>query len=116
MVGAGVTLYECLKAHEKLAAEGINTTVIDVFSLKPLDSETLIKHAQRVGGKVVTVEDHYPAGGIGEAVTAVFSDLPNVRVHSLCVKELPRSGTPDGLLELYGISANHIVNAVKNFN
>ncbi|KAI1724843.1 transketolase, thiamine diphosphate binding domain-containing protein [Ditylenchus destructor] len=116
LVGAGVTLYECLKAHDKLAAEGIQTTVIDVFSVKPIDVETLTKHAQRVGGKVVTVEDHYEAGGIGEAVAGALSNLPNVRVHSLHVKELPRSGTPDGLLDRYKISANHIVNAVKNFN
>lgn len=116
LVSSGVTLYECLKAQEKLASEGVNVAVIDLFSIKPLDVQTLVKHAQRVGGKVVTVEDHYQAGGIGEAVSGALSDLPNVRVHSLHVKELPRSGTPDGLLELYGISSSHIVKAVKNFN
>jgi len=61
------------------------------------------------------VEDHYQAGGIGEAVAGALADVPNVRLHSLHVKELPRSGTPDGLLEKYGISASCIVQAVKNF-
>jgi len=115
LVSAGVTLYECLKAQEKLASEGVNVAVVDLFSVKPIDSETLVQHAQRVGGKVVTVEEHYQAGGLGEAVAGALAHLTNVQVHSLFVKELPRSGTPDGLLEKYGISASHIVNAVKHF-
>lgn len=115
LVGAGVTLYECLKAHDLLNSEGINLAVIDLFSVKPIDVETLSKHAKRVGGKVLTVEDHYQAGGIGEAVALALADFPNVRVRSLFVTELPRSGTPDGLMDLYGISAKKIVSAVKNY-
>jgi transketolase len=116
LIGAGVTLYECLKAQEKLSHGGINAAVIDLFSIKPIDIELLTKHAKRVGGKVLTVEDHYQAGGIGEAVSGALADLPDVRVRSLYVKELPHSGTPEALLEHYGISANHIINAVKDFN
>lgn len=63
LIGAGVTLYECLKAADTLAGEGIHAAVIDPFTIKPLDKELIAKHAKRVGGKVVTVEDHYPAGG-----------------------------------------------------
>jgi len=116
LVGAGVTLYECLTAQETLAAEGIHCAVVDVFSVKPIDAKTLSQQAQRVGGKVVVVEDHYQAGGVGEAVASALSDVPNVRVHSLHVKELSRSGKPEELLDRYGISAKHIVNAVKGFH
>lgn len=83
--------------------------------MKPIDTETILKHAKRVGGRILTVEEHYQAGGIGEAVSSAVSD-DNVRVHSLFVKELPRSGPPDALLDMYGLSARHIVNAVKNFH
>uniref|UniRef100_A0A915ETX9 Transketolase-like pyrimidine-binding domain-containing protein n=1 Tax=Ditylenchus dipsaci TaxID=166011 RepID=A0A915ETX9_9BILA len=75
LVSSGVTLYECLKAQEKLAAEGVN-------------------QALKAGGHVVTVEEHYQAGGIGEAVAGALAHLTNVQVHSLFVKELPRSGSP----------------------
>lgn len=131
LVGAGVTLYECIKAHDLLASENVHVGVIDLFSVKPIDAATLAKQAQRVGGKVLTVEDHYGAGGIGEAVCSALADQPGVRVRSLCVKggfgdsspifhlnsilELPRSGTPDGLMDLYGISAKCIVKEAKNF-
>ena len=115
LIGAGVTLYECMKAHDLLSSEGVQVAVIDLFSVKPIDTETLAKHAQRVGGKVLTVEDHYQAGGVGEAVAMALGDLASVRVRSLFVKELPRSGPPEALMDLYGISAKHIVNAVKNF-
>jgi transketolase len=116
LVGAGVTLYECLKAQEELAKSGVHAAVVDLFSIKPIDTELLVKQAQRVGGRVVTVEDHYQAGGIGEAVSAALSDTGNVRVRSLFVKDVPRSGPPDVLIDLFGISARHIVDAVKNFH
>ncbi|PIO70597.1 Transketolase, pyridine binding domain protein [Teladorsagia circumcincta] len=67
LIGAGVTLYECLKAAEQLEKSGVHACVIDPFTIKPLDQETIVKQAKRVGGKILTVEDHYPAGGIGEA-------------------------------------------------
>jgi transketolase len=115
LIGAGVTLYECIKAHDILSSEGIEVAVIDLFSIKPLDNTTLIEQAKRVGGKVLTVEDHYQSGGIGEAVSFALADIPNIRVRSLCVKEIPRSGTSDELMDLYGISAKKIIAAVKNY-
>uniref|UniRef100_A0AC35TPK1 Transket_pyr domain-containing protein n=1 Tax=Rhabditophanes sp. KR3021 TaxID=114890 RepID=A0AC35TPK1_9BILA len=115
LVGAGVTLYECLTASKTLAEAGIHASVLDIFSVKPIDKELLISEAKRCGGRVVTVEDHYQAGGIGEAVSAALSEQADVRVKSLCVRDIPRSGAPDALLEMFGISASHIVKAVKNF-
>lgn len=68
LIGAGVTLFECLKAADTLAGEGVHACVIDPFTIKPLDKELIIKHAKRVGGRVLTVEDHYPAGGINHDI------------------------------------------------
>uniref|UniRef100_A0A0K0E7T0 transketolase n=1 Tax=Strongyloides stercoralis TaxID=6248 RepID=A0A0K0E7T0_STRER len=116
LIGAGVTLYECIKAADELASSGIHACIIDIFSVKPIDQQTLITEAKRCGGKVITVEDHYQSGGLGEAVSSALADTENVRVRSIFVKDIPRSGSPDGLLELFGISASHIVKAVKNFN
>ncbi|KAK6039961.1 Transketolase, thiamine diphosphate binding domain protein [Cooperia oncophora] len=115
LIGAGVTLYECLKAAEQLEKSGVHACVIDPFTIKPLDQETILQHAKRVGGKILTVEDHYPAGGIGEAVSAAVADHADVRVRSICVQSVPRSGTPDELLDLFGISARHIVEAVNKY-
>jgi transketolase len=112
LVGAGVTLFEALKAHDTLKAQGINTRVIDLYCLQPIDAATL-KAAGKETGLIVTVEDHYPAGGIGDAVaTAVEGE--GVRVHRLAVREIPRSGKPEELLDKYGISASHIVEAVRS--
>ncbi|VDO32978.1 unnamed protein product [Haemonchus placei] len=115
LIGAGVTLYECLKAAEQLEKNGVHACVIDPFTIKPLDQETILQHAKRVGGRILTVEDHYPAGGIGEAVSSAVADHPDVRVRSICVQSVPRSGTPDELLDLFGISARHIVEAVTKY-
>jgi len=115
VIGAGTTLHEALKAHKQLEEQGINISVIDLFSVKPLDSKTLIHEANRTYGRVIVVEDHYQAGGIGEAVTAELSELPNISIRRLFVKDLPRSGAPDELLDMYGISAKHIVDAVNSF-
>ncbi|VDP43470.1 unnamed protein product [Heligmosomoides polygyrus] len=115
LIGAGVTLYECLKAAEQLEKDGIHACVIDPFTIKPLDQETIVKHAKRVGGRILTVEDHYPAGGIGEAVSSAVADHTDIRVRSICVHEVARSGSPEELMDLYGISARHIVEAAKKF-
>ncbi|TKR80684.1 hypothetical protein L596_014718 [Steinernema carpocapsae] len=115
IIGAGVTLYEALKAADTLAAEGIEACVLDPFCIKPLDKDLIVEHSKRVGGRVITVEDHYQAGGVGEAVAAALSDEAHVRIRSLCVRSVPRSGPPDALVELFGISAKSIVEAVKNF-
>jgi transketolase len=111
LVAAGITLFEALKAYDTLKAAGITVRVIDLYSLQPVDTATL-KTAGKDTGLIVTVEDHYPAGGIGDSVaTAVEGD--GVRVHRLAVREIPRSGKPEELLEKYGISAAHIVDVVK---
>ncbi|MCS7065611.1 MAG: transketolase family protein, partial [Fimbriimonadales bacterium] len=114
VVGAGITLHEALKAYEQLHAQGISIRVIDLYSVKPLDVETLVRCGQETNGILITVEDHYPQGGIGEAVAAAVQGH-GIRVHALAVNELPRSGKPEQLLAAYGIDANAIVQAVRNF-
>jgi transketolase len=112
VVGAGVTLYEALKAHEQLQKEGINIRVIDLYSLQPIDANALIA-AGRETGRLITVEDHYPSGGIGDAVARAVAPAGLV-VTRLAVREIPRSGQPDELLDKFGISARHIVAAVRS--
>ena len=111
VIAAGITVYEALKAHEELKKEEIGLRVVDAYSVQPLDKETIVREAAQTGGRVVVVEDHFPAGGLGEAVAASLAG--GARLVHLCVRELPRSGKPDELLAAYGISASHIVRAVK---
>lgn len=113
LIGCAVTLAESLAAADELAKVGIHARVIDPFTVKPLDP-AIIEHAKAVGGKVITVEDHYAEGGIGEAVTSLLGATPSVVVKKLHVAEIPRSGPPTVLLEKYGISANCIVKAAKS--
>jgi transketolase len=111
VIAAGVTLFEALKAHDELQKQGTAIRVIDLYSLQPIDAATLVRCARETKGRLITVEDHYAAGGIGDAVaSAVAKD--GFTVQRLAVREIPRSGTPDELLERYGISARHIVDAV----
>jgi len=114
VIGAGVTLHEAIKAADTLKAEGTHIRVMDIFCLKPIDQAALIANAKACGGKVVTVEDHYPAGGLGEAVAAALSGEKDIAVQHLCVRALPRSGPSAELMDIFGISANHIVKAVKS--
>ena len=112
VVAAGVTLFEALRAHDALAAEGIPVRVIDAYSVQPMDRRTLVDAAGRTGGRLITVEDHYAAGGLGDAVSeAVAAD--GIVVERLAVREIPRSGPPDELLERFGISASCIAAAVR---
>ena len=112
VVAAGVTLFEALRAHDALAAEGIPVRVIDAYSVQPMDRRTLIEAARRTSGRLITVEDHYAAGGLGDAVSeAVAAD--GIVVERLAVREIPRSGRPDELLERFGISASCIAAAVR---
>ncbi len=111
VVAAGVTVHEALKAYESLKKEGIALRVVDAYSVAPLDADGIGRAAAATGGRVVVVEDHYPAGGLGEAVAGSLAGKAAL-VH-LCVRELPRSGKPDELLERFGISAAHIARAAK---
>ncbi|KYN11221.1 PREDICTED: transketolase-like protein 2 isoform X1 [Trachymyrmex cornetzi] len=113
VIGAGVTLHEAIKAADELAKAGINIRVIDPFTIKPIDAQTIIKNAKEVGGRIVTVEDHYSEGGLGETVQSAVALERNVIVKKLAVPEVPRSGPPAVLLENYGISARNIVAAVQ---
>ncbi|XP_003493513.1 transketolase-like protein 2 isoform X2 [Bombus impatiens] len=113
VVGAGVTLYEALKAADELSKVGVNVRVIDPFTIKPLDAQLIVKNAKEVGGRIVTVEDHYAEGGLGEAVLSAVALERNVVVKKLAVTEVPRSGPPNVLLDKYGISASKIVAAVQ---
>lgn len=108
VVGAGITLHEALKAYEELKNRGIFVRVIDLYSVKPLDVETL-KKALSETKAIITVEDHYPAGGIGEAVKA---EVCPDRVYSLACRKTPKSGTPEELLDYEEISAKAIVSKV----
>jgi transketolase len=113
VVGAGVTLYEALKAADTLKAEGIGITVIDAYCIKPLPRQAILDAAQRTNNIVLTVEDHYAEGGLGDAVAGELS-AEGVRVHKLAVTELPHSGKPDELVSRYGIDAASIVKKVKS--
>jgi transketolase len=114
IVGAGITLHESLKAAEELESEGISARVIDLYSVKPVDGETLRAAAEATGGRVLTVEDHWSEGGIGDAVLEALSDGETpARVVRLAVRDMPGSGKPAELLAAAGIDADHIVEAAR---
>jgi transketolase len=110
IIAAGVTLFEALDAHDELKKQGISVRVIDLYSVQPVDAATL-QTAARETGLLVTVEDHYAVGGIGDAVARAVAPIA-VGVKRLAVGKIPRSGKPQELLDAYGISAAHIVSAV----
>ena len=114
VVGAGVTVFEALKAHDTLAADGVAIRVIDAYSVQPIDRDTLVAAGRVTSGRVITVEDHYAHGGLGDAVSEAVWDQ-GFRVQRLAVREIPRSGPPDVLLDRYGISARAITDAVRAF-
>jgi transketolase len=105
VIAAGITLFEALKAADELK----NISVIDLFSVQPVDRDTIAECAQACGNRVITVEDHYAHGGIGDAV----SDALNIKVHRLAVRAIPHSGKPEELIDGFGISARAIVTAVQ---
>lgn len=111
VIGAGVTLYEALAAHDILQKQGIAIRVIDLYSIKPLDVKTLQQCASQTKAFIV-VEDHYPEGGIGEAVASALIES-GIPMYSLAVRKLPRSGTPDELLAYEEINKDAIVKKVK---
>ena len=114
IVAAGITLHEALEAAEELAQDGIGARVVDLYSVKPIDVAGLREAAEATQGRLVTVEDHWPEGGIGESVLAAFADADErPRVEILAVRELPGSGKPAELLEAAGIDAAHIADAAR---
>jgi transketolase len=112
VIGAGVTVFEALKAYDELQKQGVSIRVVDLYSLQPIDAASLVACGEATRGRLITVEDHYPAGGIGDAVAAAVASR-GLTVKHLAVTEIPRSGTPEQLLDRYGISARHIVAAVN---
>jgi transketolase len=116
LVGAGITLHEALKAADALAAEGIAARVIDLYSVKPVDAETLLA-AGRETRAIVTVEDHFGEGGLGDAVLGVFAELPDAPpIRKLAVRIMPGSGTPAEQLAAAGIDAEHIAAAARELS
>uniref|UniRef100_A0A6Q2X5H7 transketolase n=1 Tax=Esox lucius TaxID=8010 RepID=A0A6Q2X5H7_ESOLU len=113
VIGAGVTLHEALAAAEMLKKERINIRVIDPFTIKPLDSKTIIEHAKATRGRIITVEDHYYEGGLGEAVCSAVVNETSFNVHRMAVAHVPRSGKPAELLKIFGIDRDAIVQAVR---
>jgi len=116
VIGAGVTLHEALKAQKELGASGTAIRVIDLYCVKPIDGKALAAEIAATGGKLVTVEDHWPEGGLGEAcITALnLAGVPPAKFKMLAVTGMPHSGKPDELIEKFGISAKHIIEAVKS--
>jgi transketolase len=114
LVAAGITVHEALKAADALADEGIAARVIDLYSIKPLDLESLVAAAEATSGRLVTIEDHWPEGGLGDAVAAALAatDEPP-RVVKLAVRAMPGSGTPAELLAAAGIAAEQIAETVR---
>jgi len=113
LIGAGVTVHEALQAADALEEEGITARVIDLYSIKPIDADTL-QAAAEATGRIVTAEDHYPEGGVGDAVLAALAELDeHPRVLKLAVREMPRSGKPEELLHAYGIDAEGIAAAAR---
>jgi len=113
VIGGGVTIHEAIKAAEQLAGKGVNIRVIDPFTIKPIDAEAIVKNARATKGRVITVEDHYPEGGIGEAVASVIAQHPGIIMKRLAVNRIPRSGPPNVLLDMFEISAKAIIAAVE---
>ena len=114
IVAAGITVHEALKAADALAAEGIAARVIDLYSIKPLDAETLSAAADATDGRLVTVEDHWAEGGLGDAVLAALADRDRpMRLTKLAVRDMPRSGKPAELMAEAGIDAAAVAAAAR---
>jgi transketolase len=111
VVAAGITLHEALAAYEELKKDDILIGVIDLYSIKPIDVQTLTKVAYDTG-TIITVEDHFAEGGVGEAVRSALAGVP-VEIHSLAVRNMPKSGQPRELLDYEEISRKAIINKVK---
>ncbi len=111
LVGAGITLHECLKAYEILKNKGKTTAVIDLYCIKPFNSKKFVNFVKKHGNKIIISEDHYQAGGIGEMLAECLENT-NIKISHLFVKKIPHSGTTEQLLKKYEIDASAIVKAV----
>ncbi|HYA48983.1 MAG TPA: transketolase, partial [Burkholderiales bacterium] len=111
VVAAGITVHEALKACDALKKEGLGVRVVDAYSVEPLDAAGIAREVAETSGRAVVVEDHYATGGLGEAVASALAGRAVLK--HLCIRDLPRSGKPDELLEKYGISAAAISRAVR---
>jgi transketolase len=111
VVAAGITVHEALKAALQLETENTWIRVIDAYSVKPVDTVGLLNAAKDTGGRIVVVEDHYVEGGLGDSVLNAVGN--QAKVVKLAIREIPRSGPPEALLDKYGISSKHIVDAVE---
>jgi transketolase len=115
LIGAGVTLHECLAAADQLRADGISARVVDLYSVKPIDTATLEAAAAATGGRIVVAEDHHPEGGLGSAVVDALTGAgpAQLSVRHLAVRDMPGSGTSAELLDAAGIDAAHIAAAAS---
>ena len=114
VVATGITVHEAIKAADELQGNGLAVRVIDAYSIKPIDAETLRAAAQATEGNVVAVEDHWPEGGLGEAVlSALAGETDPLHFEHLAVRNMPGSGKPEELMDAAGISSNHIADAAR---
>lgn len=114
VIGAGITLHNALAAYDVLLQEGIEVSVIDLYSIKPLDVDTVVSVARTSGNNIITVEDHYLEGGLGEAVVYALRDT-GINIQCMAVLKMPRSGVPEKLMAFENIDTGAIVRAVKSF-
>ncbi len=115
VIGAGITLHEALKAADELKSQGTAIRVIDLYCVKPIDGKAIAEQIQATAGKLITVEDHWPEGGIGEAVLSALAQagVSPSKSRLIAVRDMPHSGKPDELVDAFGISARHIAEAVR---
>jgi len=115
VIGAGVTLHEALKAADQLKSQGILIRVVDLYCVKPIDGKAIAEQITATAGRLITVEDHWPEGGIGEAVLSALAQagVAPSKSRLIAVRDMPHSGKPDELVDAFGISARHIVEAVR---
>jgi transketolase len=116
IVAAGITLHEAIKAADALSKDGVKVRVIDAYSVKPIDTKTLAEATAVTGGRLVVVEDHWPEGGLGEAVLSALAEagVQGIALRHLAPREMPGSGKPAELLSAAGIDAEHISGAVRD--
>jgi transketolase len=117
VVASGITVHNAIQAADTLQEEGISVRLIDAYSIKPIDAEALRAAAEATGGRVVAVEDHWPEGGLGEAVLSALSGATvDLRFEHLAVNIMPGSGKSEELMDAAGISANHIADAARRLS